>query len=137
MPAGCRICRFGDTFVSYGNYAEDKAKVVSVVTEKSWQGRAVPTGAAYVVALKSEKESIEEWEFYGAAPRVDDPVLAHAGAGVGVLLLATVVAGGRGRRDLDDEVGHALHVVLPVDVCRVPGPEEEGVRLDRPCTRHE
>lgn len=48
---------------AYGDLEKDVKKVLDEIIGKSKQGKLVPAGVPYLVALKSDKESIEEVEF--------------------------------------------------------------------------
>jgi hypothetical protein len=52
-----------DILVPYGDFMKDTRKVIDGIVTKSRQGRSIPNGACYLVAVRSDKESIEDLEF--------------------------------------------------------------------------
>lgn len=65
--------------VRYGDLSKDVGRVLDAIQHKSRQGQDIPTSASYVVAIRSDKESIEEVEFQCAVQEMEQEAAAGGG----------------------------------------------------------
>lgn len=74
--------------VQYGNPEQDIRRVLNAIQSKSKQGKGIPISTAYVVAIYSHKESIEEIEFNLAVEELEKEAAQGGGqySGIGAVL---------------------------------------------------